>query len=248
MLVHWKYWCWGWNSKPLATSCKELTHWKRLWCWEGLGAEREEDDRGWDGWMASLTQWTWVWENSGSWWWTGRPGVLRFMGSQRFGHKDLDTTERLNWTEIKYVKASSFGCLCLRGWRKNKTFVKTIVEYQVLVLCFRLTQGYGFSSSHVWMWELDYKERWAVVLEKTLESPLDCKEIQLVHPKGDRSWVLIGRTEIEAETPILWPPDAKSWLICKDPDAGKVWGQEEKGPTEDEMVGWHHRLNGHVFC
>ena len=76
----WKEWCWSWNSSTLATSCKELTHWKRLWCWEGLRAGGEGDDRGWDGWMASLTQWTWVWMNSGSWWWTGRPGVLRFMG------------------------------------------------------------------------------------------------------------------------------------------------------------------------
>ena len=112
------------------------------------------------------------------------------------------------------------------------------------------SQGYGFSSSYVWMWELDYKERWVpknwcfwtVVLEKTLESPLDCKEIQPVYPKGDQSWVYIGRTDVEAETPIVWPPDAKSWLIGKDPDAGKDWGQEEKGTTEDEMAGWHHRL------
>ena len=105
------------------------------------------------------------------------------------------------------------------------------------------------------MWELDYKESWApknwcfwtVVLEKTFESPLDCKEIQPVHSKGDQSWVFIGRTDVEAETPILWPPHAKSWLISKDPDAGKDWGQEEKGMTEEEMVGWHHRLNGHGF-
>ena len=117
------------------------------------------------------------------------------------------------------------------------------------------SQGYGFSSSHVWMWELDCKESWApknwgfltVVLEKILESPLDCKEIQPVHPTGDQSWVFIGRTDVEAETPVLWPPDSKSWLIGKDPDAGKVWGQEEKGTTEDEMVGWHHRLDGHGF-
>ena len=117
------------------------------------------------------------------------------------------------------------------------------------------SQGYGFSSSYVWMWEFDYKESWApknwcfwtVVLEKTLESPLDCKEIQPVHPQGDMPWVFIGRTDVEAETPILWPPDAKSWLIWKDPDAGKDWGQEEKGTTEDEMVGWHHRLNGREF-
>ena len=85
------------------------------------------------------------------------------------------------------------------------------------------------------------------MLEKTLESPLDCKEIQPVHPKGDQSWVFTGRTDAEAEAPVLWPPDAKSWLIGKDPDAGKVWGQEKKGMTEDEMVGWHHWLNGHEF-
>ena len=109
------------------------------------------------------------------------------------------------------------------------------------------------------MWKLDYKESWAlknwcfwnVVMEKTLESPLDCKEIQPVHPKGDRSWVFIGRTDVEAETPIfwrvLWPPHVKSWLIWKDPDAGKDWGKEEKGTTEDEAVGWHHQLNRHEF-
>ena len=116
-------------------------------------------------------------------------------------------------------------------------------------------EGYVFSSGHVWMWELVYNESWApknwcfwtVVLEKTLESPLDCKEIQPVHPKGNQSWVFTGRTDVEAETPILWPPDAKSWLIWKDPDAGKDWRWEEKGTTEDEMVGWHHRLNGHEF-
>ena len=88
---------------------------------------------------------------------------------------------------------------------------------------------------------------WTVVLEEILESPLDCKEIQPVHFKGDQSWVFIGRTNVEAETPILWPPDAKIWLIWKDPDAGKDWGQEEKGTTEGEMVGWHHQLNGHEF-
>ena len=115
------------------------------------------------------------------------------------------------------------------------------------------SQGYGFSSGHVWMRELDCEESWApknwcfwtVVLEKTLESPLDCREIQPVHPKGDQSWVFIGRTDVEAETPIIWPPNAKSWLIGKDRDAGKDWGQEEKGTTEDEMVGWHYQLNGH---
>ena len=105
------------------------------------------------------------------------------------------------------------------------------------------------------MFELDYKESWVpknrcfwtVLLEKTLENPLDCKEIQPVHPKGAQSSVLIGGTDVEAETPILWLPNLKSWLIWKDPDAGKDWGQEEKGTTEDEMVGWHHRLIGHDF-
>ena len=119
----------------------------------------------------------------------------------------------------------------------------------------RLVKGYGFSSSHLWMWEWDYKESWvpknwcfwAVVLEKTLESPLDCKKIQPVHPKGSQSWIFIGRTDAEAETPIVWPPDAKSWLIRKDPDAGKDWRWEEKGATEDEMVGEHQLLNGHEF-
>ena len=117
------------------------------------------------------------------------------------------------------------------------------------------SQSYVFSSTRVWMWELDYKESWAlknwcfwtVVLEKTLESPLDCKEIQPVHPKGNQSWIFTGRTDAEVETPILWPPDVKNWLLRKDPDAGKGWRQEEKGTTEDEMVGWHRRLDGHEF-
>ena len=117
------------------------------------------------------------------------------------------------------------------------------------------SQGYGFSSSHVWMWELDYKESWApknwcfwtVVLEKTLESPLDCKEIKPVNPKGNQFWIFIGSTDAEAEALILWLLDAKNWLIGKDPEAGKDWGQEEKGMTEDEMAGWHHWVGGHEF-
>ena len=98
--VHWKDWCWSWNSSTLATWCKELTHLKRPWCWERLRAGGERDDRGWDGWMASPTQWTWVWVNSRSWWWTGRPGVLRFMGSQRVGH---DWATELNWIYNIYI-------------------------------------------------------------------------------------------------------------------------------------------------
>ena len=117
------------------------------------------------------------------------------------------------------------------------------------------SRSYGFSSSHVWMWELNHEESWAqrnsffwtVMLKKTLESPLDCKEIKPVHSEGNQSWLFIGRTDAEAETPILRPPDAKNWLIGKDSDSGRDLGQEEKGMTEGEMAGWHHRLNGHKF-
>ena len=114
------------------------------------------------------------------------------------------------------------------------------------------SQSYGFSSSHIWMWKLDYKESWVLknwcfwtMVLKTLESPLNSKEIQPVHPKGNQSWIFIGRTDAEAETSILCPPDVKNRLIWKDPDAGKGWRREEKAMTEDEMVGWHHRLSGH---
>ena len=139
--------------------------------------------------------------------------------------------------------------------RKAMTNLVSILKSRDITLPTKLSQSYGFSSSHVWMWELDYKESWAlknwcfwtVVLEKTLESPLDFKEIQPVHPKWNRSWIFIGRTDIEAEIPILWPHDAMNWLIGKDPDAGKDWRQEKKGATEDETVGWHHWLNGHEF-
>ena len=116
-------------------------------------------------------------------------------------------------------------------------------------------QSYGFPSSHVWIWELDHKENWAlknwcfwtVVLEKTLESPLNLKGIKPVNPKGDQSWIFIGRTDAEAETPILWSLDSKNLFIWKDPDAGKDWSQEEMRTTQYEMVGWHHRLNEHEF-
>ena len=116
------------------------------------------------------------------------------------------------------------------------------------------SQGYGFSSGHVWMQEMDFKESWApknwcfwtVVLEKTLESPLNC-EVKPVSPKGNQSRIFTRRTDAEAETPILWPPDAKNWLIGKDSDAGKDWRQDEKGITEDKMIGWHHQLDEHEF-
>ena len=142
----------------------------------------------------------------------------------------------------------------LAPWKKNYDKPRQSIKKQrhYFVNKGPSSQGYSFSSGHVWMWELDCEEGWAlknwcfwtVVLEKTLESPLNCKEIQPVHSKGDQSWVFFGRIHAKAETPILWPPDAKSWLIGKDSDAGRDWGQEEKGMTEDEMAGWHHGLDG----
>ena len=146
---------------------------------------------------------------------------------------------------------------CLLLGRKTMTNLDSVLKKQRHYFANKgpSGQGYGFSNGHVWMWELDCEESWAsknwcfwtVVLEETLESPLDCKEIQPVHPKGNQSWVFIGRTDAEAETPILWPPDVKNWLIGKDPDAGRDWGQEEKETIEDEMAGGHHWLDGHEF-
>ena len=139
--------------------------------------------------------------------------------------------------------------------RNVMTNLNSILKSKDITLPSLSSQRYGFSSSHVWIWELDYKESWVqknwcfwtVVLEKTLESPLDSKEIQPVNSKGDQSWIFIGRTDAEAETPIIWPPHAKNWLIGKDLDPGKDQRPEEKGTTEDEMVGWHHWINGLVF-
>ena len=159
-------------------------------------------------------------------------GRKSLVGYSPRGRKESDTTERLHSNRQRVKKQRHYFA------DKDPS-----------------SQGYGFSSSHVWMWELDCEESWApknwcfwtVVLEKTLESPLDCKEIKPVHPKGNQSWIFIERTDTKAEAPLLWPPDVKSWLLGKDPDAGKDWWREEKGTTEDEMVGWHHQLDGHEF-
>ena len=144
---------------------------------------------------------------------------------------------------------------CLLPGRKAMTNLYRILKSRDITLPTKIcnSQSHGFSSSHVGMWELYYKESWApkncwtAVLEKTLESPLDCKEIQPVDYKGNQSWIFIGRTDAEPEAPILWPPDVKNWHNGKDPDAGKEWRSEEKWMTGDEITGWHHRLNGHEF-
>ena len=170
------------------------------------------------------------------------------------------STQKTHWQKYKifYSQSISKGknLKCLSPTKKVMTNLDSILKSRDITWPTKvhLVKAMVFSSGHVWMWELDYKESWAVknwcfwtvVLEKTLESPLDYKEIQPVHPKGDQSWIFIGRTDAEAETPILWPPDAKNWLIWKDPDAGRDWGQE-KGTTENEMVGWHHQLKRHEF-
>ena len=153
--VLWKEWCWSWSSSTLATSCEELTHWKRLWCWEGLGAGGEGDDWGWDGWMAALTQWTRVWVNSGSWWWTGRPGVLRFMGSQRVGH---DWATELNWTELNLLDHQT----CWEFWM---IVYFQLIIYWAIALGMSLVKasgprGCGFRH-HFWResWELFWARR-----------------------------------------------------------------------------------------
>ena len=146
--------------------------------------------------------------------------------------------------------------MTLAPWRKSYDKPRQLIKKQRHYFANKdpSSQSYGFSSSHVWVWEFNYKESWApknwcfwtVVLEKTL-SPLDCREIQPVNLKGNQSWILIGRNDVEAETPTLWLPDGKNWLIWKDPVAGKDWRWKEKGMTEDEMAGWHHQLDGREF-
>ena len=139
--------------------------------------------------------------------------------------------------------------------RKGMTNLDSILKSRDISVKVSSSQSYGFSSSHVWMWQLDYKESlapkdwcfWTVVLEKTLESPLDCKEIKLVNPRRNQSWIFIIKTDAQAEIPILWPPNSKNWFIGEDRDARKDWRQKEKVRTEDEMVGWHQRLNGQEF-
>ena len=225
----------------LATSCEELTHWKRLWCWEGLWAGGEGDDRGWDGKMASPTRWTWVWVNSGSWWWTGRPGVLRFMGSQRIGH-DWETD--LIWSDLKITADGDCSHemkrrLLLR--RKAMTNLDSILKTRNIILPTKvhlikalvfLVVMCGCESC------VDYKESWVpknwcfwtVVLEKTPESPLDWKKIEPVNPK-----------EISFEYSMEELTHWKRPWCCEGLRA------EVKGMKEDEMPSWHHRFSGCEF-
>ena len=193
--------------------------------------------------------------------WTEEPGRLQSMGSLRVGHDwatSLSLFTFMHWRR-KWQPTPVFlpgepqgqGSLvgCIYGVAQSRTWLKQLSSSS--------SQSYAFSSSHVWMWELDHKESWAlknwcfqtVALKKTLESPSVCKEIKPVNPKENQPWIFIGRTdaEAEAEALILWPPSAKSQLIGQNPDAGKDWRLEEKGTTDDEMFGWHHRLNGHEF-
>ena len=174
--------------------------------------------------------------------------ISKAMISRLLCHKTLFWRNDVNCV-LQFIM-----CVFFEHWFVNITKLNTGNDF-FFSMEENVEEGYGFSSGHVWMLKLDYKENWVsknwcfwtVVLEKTLESPLDCKEIQPVHPEGDQSWLFIGGTDVEAETLIIWPPDAKSWLIWKDPEAGNDWGQEEKGTTEDEMFGWHHRLDGRGF-
>ena len=168
-----------------------------------------------------------------------------------------------SWNLSHYIFISMYICLSTLEikrhflWKKSYDQPRQHIKKQrhFFVNKCSSSQSYDFSSSHVWMWELDHKESWVpknwcfwtVVLEKTLENPLVCKEIKPVNHKGNQSWIFIGRTHAKAETPMLWPPDAKNWLIWKDSDAGKDWRQEEKGMSKKEMVGLHHRLDRHEF-
>ena len=171
---------------------------------------------------------------------TREPGGLSSVGLHRVRH---------DWSDAA-AAAELFGRIAM-------TNLDSILKGRDFTLPTKLhlIKGMVFSSSHMWMWELDYKESWVpknwcfwtVVLEKTLESPLDCKEIQPVNPKRNQSWIFIGRTDAEAETPVLLPPDAKNWLIGKDPYVSKDWRQEENGMDKDEMLWWHHWLVWHEF-
>ena len=216
-----------------------------LWQWRRTKEPLDESERGeWKSWPKAQHSENWdhgIWSHhfvANRWGTVETVADFIFLGCKITADGDCSH-------EIKR---------CLLLGRKVVTNLGSILKSRDITLPTNVHLVKAMVFQVVRMWELDYKQSWAlknwcfwtVVLEKTLESPLDCKN-QPVHPKGDQSWVFIGRTDVEAETPVFWPPDVKSWLTGEDPDAQKDWGQEEKGTTEDEMVGWHHRLNGHRF-
>ena len=190
---------------------------------------------------------------------TFREELMPTLTSWETDEKTVETCQTLFWGAPKSLQmvttAMKLKDTC--SWKKSYDQPRQHIKKQrhYFVNKRPSSQSYVFSSSHVWMWELDYKESsapknwcfWTVVLEKTLKGHLDCKEIKLVHPKGNQSFIFIGRTDAEAETPILWSPDVKNWLIGKDPDVGKDWRWKEKGTTENKIVGWHHWCDGHEF-
>ena len=196
--VHWKDWCWSWDSKTLATSCEKLTHWKRPWCWEGLGAQGEGDDRGWDSWMASLTWWTWIWVNSRSWWWTGRPGVLQFMGSQ--SRTGLSDRTELNWTEPLCLVVSY---RTVKGQFRKKTKIPWRWGRRMLGLSWRqwvpswvIIKSYDNicykTNSNISLWDSTWE--WGVVgVEERLGIYILAKKpVQIVYlPHGER-WSTFG--------------------------------------------------------
>ena len=179
------------------------------------------------------------------------------LASWQIDGETMKHWETLFWGATKSLCVQSWNLKMFLSWKKSYDKSRQRIKKQRDHLADKGpdSQSYGFSSSHAWMWELDHKEDWVlkswcfqtVVLEKTLESPFNCKEIQPVHPKGNQSWIFIGTTDAEAEAPMLCPLDVKRWFIRKYPEAGKDWRQEENGMTEDKTVGWHHRLNGHEF-
>ena len=212
-------------------------------------------------WCLVYPPYTWMWPQNFLWpLLLGRKVMTNLLLLSRFNHVQLCVTPRT----VAHQAASSMGFSRQEHWSglqfpspmTNTDSLDSTLKSSDITLSTKvhLVKAMVFPVV-MYGCELDYKESWALknwcfwagVLGKTLESPLDCKEIQPVHPKGNQSWMFIGRTDAEAEAPILWPPDAKSRLIWKDPDAGKDWGQEEKGMMEDEMVGWHHQLDGHEF-
>jgi len=216
----WKEWCWSWNSSTLATSCEELTHWKRLWCWEGLGAGGEGDDRGWDGWMASLTRWTWVSVNSGSWWWTGRPGVLWFMGSQRVGH-DWATDLIYNFCDfvfsLKYCifenpnSTLDFQILLFSIWYQFCSFKNPIIS----------NHFYLGERSLAWLLssnlDLLFLHQVASISSLPLSLLYPTLQISLCVPDcGEHlgNWLLAGSVSLFWFQPLSpWPPLSPSFLF-----------------------------------